>query len=659
MAYARFSNDPFMLQWAYEDIKVYEAWDQETGSRDVVVAVIDTGVDTFHPDLKANMWRNVDEIPGNALDDDLNGYVDDVYGWDFVEEDMNGDGMIDQQEAQGNNDPRPQPLDGTGDGAIHHGTLVAGIIGAIGNNNLDGVGINWRVRIMNIRMLANDGYGDFDSMDRAIRYAVDNGADMINLSFVGNPDIDITGSIEYAYDNDVAIFAAAGNNSTNLNTHPLYPVCSDAGSDTQKIIGVSAIDEEHHLTGFSNRGSDCIDIAAPGVGLWSAVRFSPIHDLLERYSGDWDGTSFAAPLVTGAAALVQSVQPQWGPDEIYEALLTTVQHTPGQDEEVYANLFGAGLLQVDGAVQYALDRHVGPTREALDSIIAFDTQRATQYKHNPDTGRGGIIEDKPFVVGADDVVSFIGEDDLRYFVVARRGNTWRRYITIYTESGQEVRTWHVPTREPLQLATGDVYGDSEVDIVVAGLYSDSYHTGYGYRVYSQDGSMLSRHYVGPAERLSVDTAQDLEREKEYIVMLYKVGDQVIIGAFPGDGKPPIAVHGVEDLLVPGDVAAVDFDGDGTDEYALSSGFGQPSKIVYLNSDGSLRRSFGGYPGSFQQGISLAGLDYDRDGREDVIIWDRAGNQPVRIWNYRSQLLSEWVSFEEVEKQQLTIVPLYR
>jgi len=648
------SNDPFVLQWAYEDINVYDAWDSETGSRDVVVAVIDTGVDTFHPDLKANMWRNVDEIPNNGLDDDENGYIDDVYGWDFVAEDMNGDGIIDLQEVHGNNDPRPDP-DGVDDDAIHHGTLVAGIIGAIGNNNLDGVGVNWRVRIMNIRMLANDGYGDFDAIDSAIRYAVDNGADMINMSFVGNPNIDITHSIDYAYDNGVAVFAAAGNNSMDLNAYPVYPVCSDAGSDVQKILGVSAINEDHHLAGFSNRGSDCIDITAPGVDLWSTVRFSPIDQLLERYTGDWHGTSFSAPLVTGAAALVQSIQPHWGPDEIYEALLATVHHTPGQDETVYANLFGAGLLQVDGAVQYALDRHTGPVKKTLDSVVVFDTLHGTKYKHNPDTGRGGFMPDLPFVLGADDVVSFVDTDDSVYYVTSKRWNAWKRSITTYTRDGEQVRTWTIPASGPLELAVGDALLDGQPEIIVGHRYADD----QVFRVYSKEGLLLGQHSLSGVHRgASIDIAREVGSDKYRIVSLYKMGNTVRLDTYDGLGSV-IASHAVESLVVPGEVAAVDFDGNGVDEFALSSGFGQPAKLVYLNNDGSLRRSFGGYAGSFQSGISIEGIDYDRDGQEDVIIWDKTGGQPVRIWNHRSQKLYEWTPFPEEQSQQLRVVPLYR
>src|SRR3989344_5355153 len=106
--YARTPNDPFVSQWSYTDTKLFEAWDLATGSSDVVVAIIDNGFDTFHPELIENAWKNVREIPDNGIDDDKNGYVDDVWGWNFVGVDADGSGGLTEEELKGNNDPRPE-----------------------------------------------------------------------------------------------------------------------------------------------------------------------------------------------------------------------------------------------------------------------------------------------------------------------------------------------------------------------------------------------------------------------------------------------------------------------------------------------------------------------------------------------------------------------
>lgn len=357
LAMAKISNDPQSEQWGYEDTGVYRAWDVTTGSRKVVVAVIDNGFDRFHPDLRRNVWKNVDEIPNNRKDDDKNGYIDDVWGWNFVPEDINNNGKIDHSEKKGNNNPTPDVINlSDADierGVFHHGTVVAGIIGARGNNKQDGAGLNWRVRLMNIKILGNSGSGAVAPLAQAIRYAVNNGADVINVSMVGDESADLKTAINYAYRKGVVIVAAAGNNFSDLNLGPGYPICIDATSSKMLVLGVSAIGKDHRLARFSNVGSDCIDITAPGVGINSTARYSPPDGLLETYRRDWQGTSFAAPFVSGAAALIKSIQPTWRSKEIYQAILKSVHRTPPDDPEAYAELYGWGLLQVDKAVEYA------------------------------------------------------------------------------------------------------------------------------------------------------------------------------------------------------------------------------------------------------------------------------------------------------------------
>ncbi len=285
--YAKTSNDPLGDQWYYSDIGVNEAWEYTTGSKDVIVAIIDNGFDTFHPDLIDNAWKNVDEIENNNIDDDNNGYIDDVWGWNFFIEDKNDDGFIDEEEGKGNNDPRPNTSDLTTaqqeGSVIHHGSVVAGIIGAKGNNQFGGAGLNWNVSLMNIKLLGNNGIGMINSLDSAIRYAVDNGADIINISMVSsNIDGNLIDSINYAYDNDVLIVAAAGNNMYDLNRMDVFPVCSDRDELFEKVIGVSAVQKGKRLSQFTNTGSDCIDITAPGVDMAGAPRIFPTKGVTKK-----------------------------------------------------------------------------------------------------------------------------------------------------------------------------------------------------------------------------------------------------------------------------------------------------------------------------------------------------------------------------------------
>ena len=357
--FAKSSNDPYLTQWSYQDINIFDAWNYGTGSKDVVVAIIDNGFDSLHPDLVDNVWKNVKEIPENGKDDDGNGYIDDVFGWNFVQEDKNSDGFLDRNEQKGDNNPRPNTSKLTDAekkaGIFNHGTVVAGIIGAVGDNTIDAAGINWKVRLMNVKVVDNSGSGDLVLLAPAIRYAVDNGASVINISMVGNNiQSDVIAAIRYANQKGVVLVAAAGNDGRLLDGDPRYPICVDADESKQLILGVSAIDETHHLAPFSNFGSKCVDITAPGVNIFSDMRYEPTDGLDKEYGGAWNGTSFAAPFVSGAAALIKSIQPTWTSDQIYNVLLATVHKTPAIDDVVYAHLFGRGLLQVDRAAAQAM-----------------------------------------------------------------------------------------------------------------------------------------------------------------------------------------------------------------------------------------------------------------------------------------------------------------
>lgn len=223
------------------DIDATEAWDISTGNSDVVVAVIDSGVDYNHPDLSANIWINPGEIAGNGIDDDGNGKVDDVRGWDFVDSD---------------NDPMDYN---------DHGTHVAGIIAAIGNNNTGVAGVAWSAKIMALRGLDTEGYGYTSDLIEAIDYASNNGADVINISWGGE---DYSQALKDTIDSSPAlIICSAGNESMNIDVNPLYP----SSYDSSNIISVAASDQNDNLTNFSNYGPVSVDLAAPGENIYSSV----------------------------------------------------------------------------------------------------------------------------------------------------------------------------------------------------------------------------------------------------------------------------------------------------------------------------------------------------------------------------------------------------
>ena len=255
------------------DIDAPEAWDKNTGSDAVVVANIDTGVDYTHVDLQANMWVNTGEIPGDGIDDDGNGYIDDVYGIDAY----NGDS---------------DPMDDNG-----HGTHTSGTIGAVGNNEKGITGVSWRVKIMALKFLNAKGEGYDAGAIECIDYVIDMKLNRdvnvvaINASWGGGGYNEILkDAIEAAGDAGIVFCAAAGNENSDNDLMPVFP----ASYDLPNIISVAATDQADNLAFFSNYGLATVDIGAPGVNILSTARGLPLvptsifFDDMESGSGNWE-----------------------------------------------------------------------------------------------------------------------------------------------------------------------------------------------------------------------------------------------------------------------------------------------------------------------------------------------------------------------------------
>ena len=307
-------NDPGLtLQNYLPIIRAQQAWDLTHGDSTVVIAIVDTGVDWQHPDLAPNLWRNPGEIPGNGLDDDGNGYIDDVHGWDF---------------AQNDNDPKNY----ASTAAAAHGTHVAGLAAAVGNNGLGIAGLAFGCRLMILKAAldtppapAVDGiiYGF-----RAIAYAIENGADVINLSWGGPGSSQVEQEIiRYAVSRGVVVVAAAGNNQSE---QPFYPAAYE------HVLAVAATNLNDERASFSNFGH-WVDLTAPGIGLYST------------WPGDdyrfMSGTSMAAPLVAAAAALVKSQHADWSAAAVAQQLRQTADPIGDKNPDQYYKL-GRGRLNV-------------------------------------------------------------------------------------------------------------------------------------------------------------------------------------------------------------------------------------------------------------------------------------------------------------------------
>ncbi len=271
------------------DVDAPEAWDTTTGDPNTTVAVIDTGVDASHPDLNDNLWTNPDELAANNKDDDKNGYVDDVHGWDFYHDDAT--------------------VYDAGDGD-EHGTHVAGTIAAEGDNGEGVTGVNWQASIMPLKFLGPKG-GSISGAVKAIDYAVAEGAKISNNSY-GCGDCyskTLKAAIDTADGAGHLFVAAAGNEGTDNDATPHYP----SSYDSSNVIAVAATNDKDGLASFSNYGSTSVDLGAPGVGILSTLPGSSY--------GYYSGTSMATPHVTGVAALLKSQNPTADDEELKARIL--------------------------------------------------------------------------------------------------------------------------------------------------------------------------------------------------------------------------------------------------------------------------------------------------------------------------------------------------
>jgi subtilisin family serine protease len=300
---------------------ITKVWDKYTG-KGVVVAVIDGGVDINNYDLKESLWRNNGEIRNNNIDDDGNGFIDDYYGYNFIDRDAN---LFPSNS---------------------HGTAVAGIIAAKKNNGWGLAGIAPDAKIMNLKVCSSRGCVVQDVID-AIIYAADNGADIINLSLGGDGSLGYTpnydDAIEYAYNKNVLIVAAAGNGDTagagtrgqDISSVKASPVSNDG--DKNYVLGVGATDGKNNATQWTNYSQDYVDVSAPGedVPVLSVPVYNSGYDIDEM-----DGTSFSAPIVAGVAALLKEKNPQWRNYELMSQIISQSDKF-SNGYNVYGNILNA------------------------------------------------------------------------------------------------------------------------------------------------------------------------------------------------------------------------------------------------------------------------------------------------------------------------------
>ncbi len=338
-------NDPqFGQEWwlstSAAAVYAQPGWERETGEPGAAIAIMDTGVDLGHEDLASKIWTNPGEIPGNGIDDDHDGYVDDVHGWDFGDAD---------------NDPDPEPMiDPTyGIDLGWHGTFVAGLAAAATNNAVGIAGIAWGCPIMPLKVSDAAGNITLTSVASAFDYAVAMHPAVLNMSF-GAPDTS-SASVFQALVNeavaaDIVCVAAAGNDGTDAPTYP---------ADCDSVIAVASTNASNVRSSFSNWGPH-VDMCAPGEGMWSTIARNYVYDDISQiyfeYLWGWDGvtpymendgTSFSAPIVSGAAALLRSLAPTITANDVARQLVRT------GDYKLYDNWIGP-KLDIDRALTNVL-----------------------------------------------------------------------------------------------------------------------------------------------------------------------------------------------------------------------------------------------------------------------------------------------------------------
>lgn len=316
------TDDPeISLNWGLQTLDTAQAWRKQTGSKKIVVAIIDTGCDTAHPSLRENIWRNpgesgLDEFgmsrASNGIDDDDNGFVDDVHGWNFA---SNSADIMDEH---------------------GHGTHIAGIIGAKKGNGLPSSGVAPDVSLMILKYYdsQSSGMDNLENTIRSIRYAVRMGADVINYSGGGLlKSSEEEAMIRWAGRQGVLVIAAAGNEGMNSDFFPFYP----ANYDLPNVLSVGAIDRAGQLMDMSNYGLNSVDLVAPGKNIYST--------LPNGQFGYMSGTSQATAFATGVAVLMMSEQEEMThPETLIKHILTTSKPEPRLKTRIRSgSVLNAGL----------------------------------------------------------------------------------------------------------------------------------------------------------------------------------------------------------------------------------------------------------------------------------------------------------------------------
>ena len=583
-----FFNNQFYLQ----KVRAIEAWDNNRESPNVIIAILDSGVQINHPDLRSNIWLNKKEIANNNIDDDKNGFIDDVNGWDFV-----------------NNVPDPEPKFklGFSEDGILHGTIIAGIAAASGNNAAGVAGITWKAKIMPLKVLDDRGEGSASKVIKAIDYAIANGANIINLSFVGfGYSRGLDDAVKRAYDAGLIVVAAGGNeigqgDGYYLDENPMYPVCLDGTNGENRVIGVAATDAIDQKATFSSFGNKCIDIAAPGVSVFSTVVYSPDNYIKDQpfnkyYDGYWSGTSVAVPMVSGALALIESANPSLNRNEIIKALLDNSDNISRVNPN-YLGRLGKGRLNVAAAVNYA------------QGILKNKTEKLLV---GPKNGIASLVK--------------VTDQD------GNKNNEFYAYASNF--------------KGGVNFASGDINHDGKQEIITAAGLGGGPHI----RIFNLSGELIGQFFAFNSNfrgGVNVATADVNNDGSDEIIAVQASGGNSEVKIFNGRGEFLGSFYAYDNKFSGGlNIDTGDIDGDGEDEVVTGLAAGKIPEVRIFKAIGVLQGQFLAYPKTFRGGVKVT-IASVRSGsiRADIVTAPEKGGGPhVKFFNSKGNLLSHFFAF---------------
>lgn len=623
-------NDLFFTNQEYvNQIRASAAWDYTTGSDEVIIAVIDTGVYLEHPDLKDNLWINNEEIPDDTIDNDNNGYIDDYQGWDFVTD---------------TNDPNPKMVSDYTSAGMSHGTFIAGIIAAVGNNNIGITGISWNSKIMPLRVLGSNGIGDPEDIVKALDYAVANGADIVNFSLVsGIYDAALAEAIDNAYNKGVIIVAAAGNETLlfsgidggyDLNEYPFFPACYNGLFNN--VIGVAALNNDGIKSLFSNYGSSCVDLSAPGENFYGLNYYNILMpEFRNYYQSGWNGTSMSAPVASGAAALVKSINPDLSNEQVYNLLIASGDDINSlninHQDELGKRINLENLLIQAQATTGALNKKiiVSTSNDNLPVVAVYDldgVKKEEFYAYDPKF-KGGVN------LTAGDV-----SGDWRDEIITGAGASGGPHLRVFDKSGVLISQFFAFAENytgGINVTTIKYNGNNKKNIVVApaGKHASLI------KIFNYHGNLIKEFYGFPesySDGLNL-SAGDVNGDGFDEIIVSRVFGDSLIRIFDQAGNLLSQFESYDQTIKGVEVSVGDTNNDSSAEI-ITSPNNAPALIKEFSYQGFLIKSFMAFNGGYTGGVNLITADIDFDGELEVATTPADNHLPeVRIYSTSGNL----------------------